>query len=201
MSNNFKRTLTEYRVVLHCEGNDFEENPETLLEGPFFTKRIGLYSRPGGFILYGKLVIDFFTKSKLLYPNSKVRIKLIRARPYFYMTKENPKVSLGFVICFLYIRRVMFKEDYRKKRLSQLPYAPVEYNYMESLAKTYIIPAQQKQFMQKIIFNNAPIRRITIAMKSNSAFTASFANNLFWFHLRGIRILRGGQPFVHHDTT
>ena len=41
-------------------------------------------------------------------------------------------------------------------------------------------------------------------MISNSAFTASFAENPFWyqqFDLRDIRILRGGQPIVHHDTT
>ena len=32
----------------------------------------------------------------------------------------------------LYTRRVMLKEDYHKKRMSQLAYAPVEYNYMET---------------------------------------------------------------------
>ena len=69
---------------------------------------------------------------------------------------------------------------------------------METLAKTYIIPARQNQF------NNAPIRRLAIAMNSNSAFTGSFAENLFWyqqFNLRDIRMLRGGQSIVHQDTT
>ena len=72
------------------------------------------------------------------------------------------------------------------------------------MAKTYIIPARQNQFIQENIFNNAPIRRITIAMNSNSAFTGSFAENPFWYQqfiLRDIRILRGGHPLVHHDTT
>ena len=75
---------------------------------------------------------------------------------------------------------------------------------METLAKTFIIPARQNQFIQENIFNNAPIRRIAIAMNSNSAFTGSFAENPFWyqqFNLRDIRILRGGQPIVHHETT
>ena len=88
--------------------------------------------------------------------------------------------------------------------MSQLAYAPVEYNYMETLAKTYIIPARQNQIIQEKIFNNAPIRRIAFALNSNSAFTVSFAENPFWyqqFDLRDIRILRGGQPIVHHDTT
>ena len=41
-------------------------------------------------------------------------------------------------------------------------------------------------------------------MNSNSAFTGSFAENPFWYQqykLGDIRILRGGQPIVHHDTT
>ena len=88
--------------------------------------------------------------------------------------------------------------------MSQLAYAPVEYNYMETLAKTFVIPARQNQFIKENIFNNAPTRRIAFAMNSNSAVTGFFAENPFWykqFYLRDIRILRGGQPIVHHDTT
>ena len=75
---------------------------------------------------------------------------------------------------------------------------------METLAKTYIIPARQIQFLQENIFNNAPIRRKAFAMNSNSAFTGCFSENPLWyqqFNLRDIRILRGGQPTVHHATT
>ena len=122
------------------------------------------YSRPDGFMLHGKLGIDFLTNSELLYPNMKVRIRLIRARPIFYMISESPSVNLGIVDCSVCTRRVMLKEDYHKKRKSQLAYAPVEYNYLETLAKTYIIPARQKQFIQENNFNNASIRRVAIAM-------------------------------------
>ena len=203
ISNNFKSTLSDYKGVLHCEGYDYEEAPENLLEGPFLTRRMKLYSRPDCFRLYGKLGIDFLTTSELLYPNVKVRIRLIRARPNFYMISENPNVSLGIVDCSLYTRRVMLKADYHKKRMSQLAYAPVEYNYMETLGKTFIILARQNQYIQENIFNNAPIRRIATAMNSSTAFIGSFAENPFWyqqFNLRDIRILRGGQPIVHHDT-
>ena len=134
ISNNFKKTLSDYKGVLHCEGYDYEKDPENLLEGPFFTKRMKLYSRPDGFMWHGKLGIEFRTTSELLYPNMKVRIRLIRARPNFYMISENPNVSLGIVDCFLYTRRVMLKEDHQKKRMSQLVYASVDYNYIETLA-------------------------------------------------------------------
>ena len=57
--------------------------------------------------------------------------------------------------------------------------------------------------MQENISNNAPIRRVAIAMNTNSAFTGSFTENPFWyqqFDLRQSRILRGGQPIVDFDT-
>ena len=88
--------------------------------------------------------------------------------------------------------------------MSQLAFAPVEFNYPETLAKTYIIPARHNQFIQENKFNNAPIRRIAFAMSSTSAFTGSFAENPFWyqhFNLSDIRILIGGQPIVRQDTT
>ena len=208
ISNNFKGAISEYKGVLHCEGYDFEENPDdiqdSLLSDPFFSRRMKMLLRSDGFALYGKLGVDFFTTSELLYPNMKVRIRLIRARPNFYMISDNPNVSLGIVDCTLYTRRIGLKEDYHKKRMDMLAYAPVEYNYMETLAKTFIIPSSQNQFIQENIFNNAPIRRIAIAMNTNSAFTGSFTENPFWyqqFDLRQIRILRGGQPIVDYDTS
>ena len=206
ISNNFKAAISEYKGVLHCEGYDYEQDPEDIanpLPDPFFIRRMKLLIRPDGFMLYGKLGIDFFSTSELLYPNMKIRLRLIRARPNFYMISDNPNVSLGIVDCSLYTRRIALKDDYHKKRMDMLAYAQVEYNYLETLAKTFIIPARKNQFIQENIFNNAPIRRIAIAMNTNSAFTGSFTENPFWyqqFDLRQIRILRGGQPIVDFDT-
>ena len=53
-----------------------------------------MISRPDGFMLYGKLGVDFFSTSELLYPNMKIRLRLIRARPNFYTIIDNPNVSL-----------------------------------------------------------------------------------------------------------
>ena len=71
------------------------------------------------------------------------------------------------------------------------------------MAKTFIILARQNQFIQENIFSNAPIRRVAIAMNTNSAFTGSFTENPFCyqqFDLRQFRILRRGQQFVNFDT-
>ena len=79
----------------------------------------------------------------------------------------------------------------------------MEFNYFETLAKTFVIPARQNQFIQENIFNNAPVRRIAIAMNTNSAFTGSYTENPFWyrhFDLRQIRIITGRQPIVDFDA-
>ena len=49
----------------------------------FLTRKMKLLKILDGFILYGKLGIDFFSTSELLYPNMKIRLRLIRARPNF----------------------------------------------------------------------------------------------------------------------
>ena len=126
-----------------------------------------LLSRPDGFMLYGKLGVDFFSTSELLYPNMKMRLRLIRARHKLYMNSDNPKVSLGIVDCSLYTRRIALKDDYHKKRMDMFAYTPKAFNCWQTLAKTFIIPARQNQFIQGNIFNNAPVRRIAIAMNTN----------------------------------
>ena len=77
-------------------------------------------------------------------------------------------------------------------------------NYLDTLANTFIIPARQNQSMQENILKNASIRRIAIAMNTNSACTGSFTENPYWyqhFGLRHIRILRGGQSVADSETS
>ena len=118
-SNNFKGAITEYKGVSHCEGYDYEEFPdetkEASLSEPFFTRRMKMLSRPDGFMLYGKLGIDFLSTSELSYPNKRIRLRLIRGRPNFYMISDNPNVSLGIVHCSLYTRPIALKDIYHKK--------------------------------------------------------------------------------------
>ena len=207
ISNNFKGAISKYKRVLLCEGYDYEEFLDEIMEAPlsepFLTRRMKMLSRPNGFMLYGKLGVDFFSTSELLYPNMKIRLQIIRARPNFYMISENPNVSLGNVDCSLYTRRIALKDDYLKKRIDMFAYTPVEFNYLVTLAKTFIIPARQNQFIQENIFNNAPFRRIALAMNINSAFTGSYTENPFWYQqidLRQIKILRGCQPIIDFDA-
>ena len=70
----------------------FEEFPDAFDVHPF-TDRANSLGSGIIFLFYGRLDIDLFTCEKLLLPNTKVRIKLIRARPDSYMLSDNPFFS------------------------------------------------------------------------------------------------------------
>ena len=76
-----------------------------------------MLSKPDGFMLYDKIGVDFFSTFELFYPNMKLGLRLIRARPNFYMISGNLNVSLGIVDCSVYTRRIALKSDYQKKRM------------------------------------------------------------------------------------
>ena len=129
ISNNFKRAISEYEGVLHCECFEYEEFLDEIMEAPlsdlFFTRRRKMLNRPDGFMLYGKLVVDFCSTSDLYSPNLKIRLRLASAGPKFYMISDNPNISLGTVDCSLYTRRIAFKEGCHKKRNDIFAYTPV----------------------------------------------------------------------------
>ena len=119
------------------------------------------------------------------------------------MISDNHNVSLRIVDCSLYTRCIALKDDYHQKRMDMLGYIQVEFNYLETLAKTFIIPARENQFIRENIFNKAPVRRIAYAMNTNSAFTGLYTENQFWyqkFDLKQTIILRGGQRIVDFDA-
>ena len=154
-------------------------------------------------MLYGKLGVDFFSTFELLHPIMKDRLRLFRARPNFYMISDNPNVSLGSVDYLLYTCRIVLKDVYLKNRRDKLALTPLDHNYLETLAKTFISPARQSQFFQEKNFNNALVFRNAIAMNTNSAFKWLYIRKTICyeqFDLRRFRILRGGQSIVDFDA-
>ena len=125
--NNFTGTISEHNGLLHSEGYVYQEFPNEILESPFFRRRMKMLSRTDSF-MYGKLGADFFFVFELLYPNLKVMLRLIRARPNFYMFSDNRNVDLGVVDCSLYIRRVALRHDCQSERMDMLAFGPMEFN-------------------------------------------------------------------------
>ena len=139
ISNNFRGAISEYKGVLHREWYNYEEFLDEIMKAPsselFFTRRMKMLSIPDGFVLYGKLAVDFFSTSELLYTNTKIRPRLISARPNFYMISDNPNVNPGIVDCSLYTPRIALKDDYHKERIDMLAYTPVGFNYWKLLQR------------------------------------------------------------------
>ena len=97
-----------------------------------------------------------FTCEKLLLPKTKVRIRLIRARPNFYIISDNPNDKLKIVDCSLFAREILVAEHNHQYLQWNLEREPAHYNYKETIARTFVIPSRQNQFFQQNVFNNAP---------------------------------------------
>ena len=150
-------------------------------------------------MLYGELSVDFFSSSELLYWNMKHWLRLI-ARSNFYMISDNPNVSLAIVDCSTYTRRIALRKDhYRKERTDKLAFTLVEFNYFETLAVIFTIPARKKQVIQKNIIHKTPVRQFILAMNTNSIIFGSYTETQ-QFGFRGIRVPRNEQPIADFDA-
>ena len=139
ISNEFNSSAVSNKGIL-------EDYPEAFDMYPF-TDRANALGSGITFSLYGRLAIDLFTCEKLLLPKTKVRIKLIRARPNFYMLSDNPNISLKIVDCSLFTRRILVAEPNHQYLQWNLEREPAHYNYVETIARTFIIPSRQNQFI------------------------------------------------------
>ena len=177
---------------------NFPEIRDAPLFEPFFTRRLKMLSRPDGFMLYGKLGVDFFCTPELLYPNLKVRLRLIRARPNLYMLSDNP--SLRSWNCWLLALHSSYCSQGRlsQKKNSYACIHSCGVQLFGDSSKDISFPLDKTSS-----FKWTPVRRIAIAMNTSSDFTGSYIENPFWyqqFDLRQTRILRGGQPIVDFDA-
>ena len=170
---------------------------------PFIDREEELLLKNGS-TYYGKLAIDLFRREKLLLPNTKVRLKFIRARPNFCMISYNPQVSLNVLDCSLFTGRAVVNDAYHQTIKYQLTHQPACYNFMETIARTFVIPSGQNQFTQENVFNNALNRRVAIPTNTISASTGQCQETHFnyqKFGLREFRIVSGGRAIVSLGTT
>ena len=84
----------------------------------------------------------------------KLRPRLIGGRPSFEMVSDNLNVELRFFDCTLYTHHHALKDDYQRTK-SLLFYNSVEYNYIDTLAKTFMISIRQTHVFKENIFSNA----------------------------------------------
>ena len=113
ISNKFNASTRNNEGILACHGYDFEKEPSDYEKSPFIDREEELLMKNGS-TYDGKLAFDLLQCEKLLLPNTKVRLTLIRAKPNFYMISYNPHVSLKVLDCSLFTRRVVVNEVYHQ---------------------------------------------------------------------------------------
>ena len=202
VSNEFSGTKGTKESISFCQGYDYEKDPSAFGEELFVTRK-GKKSDTVAF--YGKLCVDIFTCDKFLLPNVNVRLRLVRSRPIFYLISQQNKNFIGKILeATLFVRQVAVEDRIYKDLHNTLQLRAARYNFSEILAKSFIIPSGQNQYIHENIFDNAPIRRLAIAMNVNTAFTGTLKTNPFHyqkFGLSSLRLVRGSQVVVDLDTT
>ena len=116
-----------------------------------------MLSKTDGFVLYGKMAINFFSASEL--PNQNMNTGYVintgyvvdtgYVQPIFHKISHNSNASLGIVDCSVYTRLFALTDNYHQKRMELFAYTPVDCNCLEISAKPFIIFARENQFNQE----------------------------------------------------
>ena len=80
---------------------------------------------------------SIFSTTDLIYSFLKVRLKLIKARPFFHLIVDNPKGCLWNVDCSPYNGRIALEDDYHKDKKDTPANTLVQQNCLESLAEVF----------------------------------------------------------------
>ena len=85
--------------------------------------------------------------SEVLWPNMNVRFGPIRATPIIQKNSNNSNSSVGNFNLSFYTRQIVITDGCHKKRMAMLAYTPVEFNQIETLSKTFIVPSRQNSII------------------------------------------------------
>ena len=75
----------------------------------------------------------------------KTKLQLIRAIPNFYTIEDNPRANLLIFGFSFYTRCFALTENVQKKAMDMVAYTTVEFNWLQTIAITFIFPPGQDQ--------------------------------------------------------
>lgn len=185
---------------LKCQGYSYESDPSDRTIQTVVDRR-DLTARSATVKLIGRLSVDFFSCDKLLLPNVSLRIKLVRSHGDFVTVSEDAgkHYTIRLSNANLYARKMTVSDHVVESIERVLTKTPALYKYTEVIPKTFVIPPGQFTWRHEDVFMKEPIRRLAIAMNTNTAFAGSNVTNPFHyqkFDLRNITLLRNGIPIA-----
>ena len=102
LSNKINEAISEYKGSCIAKDTTRKNFLTTILEAPlfepFFTRRKKKLSKPDGLMLYGKLGIDFFSTSELLYPKKILGYDLSEPNLSFTSLTTTPSLVTELLI-------------------------------------------------------------------------------------------------------
>ena len=193
------------KTWLACQGYYYEDNPSGIdgangrAEDVAERKRIVAASTE--FRLFGKTACDFLSCDKHLISGVTIRLSLRQSPNDFVIMSEHRDKHYRNEIteANLYERKMTVTDFVLSSIEKTLLKTPAIYNYIEVLPRTFLATTGVQSWRQEDNFAKEPVRRMILAMSSNTAYLGANRTNPFHyqkFQLNEIIVYRNGLPIA-----
>jgi hypothetical protein len=196
LETEMSSTGDEKETWLVCQGYQYEQDPSDQTTS-VFTNRKAAVNPTQIMRLMGKLSIDAFTASPFMLPGVDLKLKLVRSSHEFTTITDDAGKHYSIVIMdtYLLVRKLLVNEMTATSIERRLLTEPAVYQFTEVIPKTFVMSAGTTSWKDENILQNEPIRRLAIAMCTNTAFDGTHDSNPFHyqkFDLIEITLKRNG---------
>ena len=175
IETEFSHGIDAKKTCPASRGYYYEDNPSSIeaadgrAEDAAERKRIVAAS--GEFRLFGKIACDFLSCDKHVISGVTIRLSLRRSPNDFVIITEQPNKHYQVQIteAILYVR-VMTVTDFVLSSIEKtLLKTPAKYNYIEVVPRRFLATTGVQSWRQEDVFAKEPVRRMILAMSSNTA--------------------------------
>ena len=173
------------KTWLACQGYYYEDNPSGFdgangrAENVAEHKRI--VSASSGFRLIGKTACDFLSFDEHLISRVTIRLSLRQSALDFVIMSEHrdKHYRVEIIEANLYVRKMTVTDFVLSSIDKTLLKTPAIYNNIEVLPRTFLATTGVPSWRQEDVFAKEPVRRMILAMSSNTAYLGTNRTNPF----------------------
>ena len=151
--------------------------------------------------LFGKIACDFLSCDKHLISGVTIRLSMRRSPNDLVIMSEHRDKHYRVEIteANLYVRKMTVIDFVLSSIEKTLLKTPAKNNYIEVFSRTFSATTGVQSWRQEDVFAKEPVRRMILAMSSNTAYQATNRTNPFHyqkFQLNEIIVYRNGLPIA-----
>ena len=205
IETEFSQGSDAKKTWLACQGYYYEDNPSGIdganERAEDVAERKRTVAASTEFRLFGKIACDFLSCDKHLISGVTIRLSLRRSPNDFVMMSEHRDKHYRVEIteANLYVRRMTVTDFVLWSIEKNLLKTPAIYNYIEVLPRNFLATTGVQSWRQEDVFAKEPVRRMILAMSSNTAYLGTNRTNPFHyqkFQLNEIIVCRNGLPIA-----